>query len=191
MYNVGMDNDNLVIGVLVWNEEDRLFLLEKSAYPWGYTPPAIIIDKDDDPEKSAYNLLQELNLKVHSLEIAADDRETNQEHELDSTYYQWVVYEAKFAGNLEELAETEGPSTGWFTHEALQQLADRTKRYYEDQLSDDAWEARPGLDTAWHDRLVGLGVIESPLLVLDEFDETDELETTRSDQEPPQHPPET
>lgn len=192
MYNDAMaDIDiDLAVGILVWNEQDELLLLEKAEYPWGFTPPTVIVDQEQDPEEVARNRLDELGLETHNLESVFDDRDEGREHPLNGTYCQWVVFEAKFAGEYEGLSEEE-PDATWASHEMLEALAKRTARYHEDQLSDEAWERQPGLDTSWHDILAELGVITSPRLAMDEFDETDESDSTRSDQEPPSHPPST
>lgn len=181
---------DLVIGAIVWNQQDELLLLEKDVYPWGFTPPTQTIERDEDPQQAMRKLLKELNIRTHNLKIIADDREDASEHPFDNTFYQWVVFEGMFAGSYQGVSEEE-PRATWANYERLQQLAERTSLYQEDQMSEETWEQQPGLDPAWHDWLVHLEVIQSTPLAMDEFDETDELNRTRADQEPPLHPPET
>ena len=160
---------DLAIGILVWDDQDNLLLLENESYPWGFAPPTTIAKAGSKPEKVADNLLQQLGIKVHNLDKIHDDTEDSAEHRRNGTYYQWIIYEASF-GNQHKGVTEEEPKAAWVNSRRLQWLADRTKAYQEDQISDQNWEESPGLEQAWHDWLTYLDYVKSSIIDEDDYE---------------------
>lgn len=156
--------DHTSVGMLIWRGE-RLLLIERKKYPWGFAPPAGHVDGDASFEIAALREVQEeVGLTVLALAQVAEGRKENRCRRVDGGWHYWRIYQVtvdeaqEAAGNALETRQT-----GWYSREELAQLAQRTEAYLAGQISEEAWQAGPGLETVWYEWLRVLSVIPADM----------------------------
>lgn len=154
--------DNKSVGVILRNEHGGFALLKRGRFPIGIAPPAGHIDTHGNPEQAALDETREelgVQLAVAALRQTAifERRVDNVCRRIGGGFHVWNVYEAET--DQQNLApdpdETQG--AGWYSVNAVQALADRTRRYQHGQISEQQWAENPGLEEVWCDFLTELG----------------------------------
>lgn len=156
--------DNMSVGVIIQNPEGEFALLTRARFPIGVAPPAGHVDEHGTPEQAAIEEVGEelgLIIAVSSLRktVIQNRRVNNHCRRPGGDHHNWWVYEAyEHSGDINPDAdETQGAD--WYNSGQLQALADRTKAFQAGQISQEDWEASPGLEEVWLDFFTELGYI--------------------------------
>lgn len=130
--------------MLVWKEE-KLLLIERGQYPWGFSVPAGHVDGDVTYEESAEReLFEEVGLTAVALALEIEGRKENQCRRQEGTWHYWKLYTVEVTGTLERSLE-EVKHVRWYSKEEINALAKRTEQYNRGDITEDEWEREPGL----------------------------------------------
>ena len=156
--------DNTSVGVVIQDRNGKLALLERARWPVGIAPVSGNIDDHGSPERAA---IEEVEEEVGLITTKESLKKTKfQNHYLPNAcrrtggdHHTWWVYEVNdFAGEIRPSPdETKGAS--WYDRPQVQELADRTKALRAGTISQEEWEAPPGLEGLWLDFLAELGYV--------------------------------
>jgi ADP-ribose pyrophosphatase YjhB (NUDIX family) len=150
--------DHTSVGMLVW-DNNKLLLIERKKFPFGFAPPAGHVDGDPTYEVAAKReLREEAGLETVSLEPVLDKDKSNPCRRKDGTWHHWTVYNVTTKGELKR-SEEETKQIGWFSVAEVQALAERTEGYLQGKISDEAWRQQPGLEPVWYEHLKDLKVL--------------------------------
>ncbi len=145
--------------MLVYNE-DRLLLIERARFPFGFAIPAGHVDHDKSYEEAAVReLKEEVGLEVKSLTLAAEGKKTNPCRREGGTWHYWKIYRVEFEGELERSAD-ETKQANWYDVSRIQQLAKKTLSYNAKEISDEEWAKDPGLEPVMYEWFKELKIIE-------------------------------
>ncbi|MCG2690169.1 NUDIX domain-containing protein [Candidatus Parcubacteria bacterium] len=126
--------DNKSVGILVW-KGDKLLLIERKKFPFGFAPPAGHVDEHGSFEQAAKNeLKEEIGLDTLSLKLAIEGKKENPCRR-GGTWHYWKIYQAQVSGELSPSKE-ETKQAGWYSKEDLQKLAERTKQYLAKEVNE-------------------------------------------------------
>ncbi|MCR4322647.1 MAG: NUDIX domain-containing protein [Candidatus Azambacteria bacterium] len=150
--------DHSSVGMLVWRDE-KLLLLERKLPPFGFAPPAGHVDGDALFEDAAMReLREEVGLTADSLKLLVEGRKDNTCRRSGGSWHYWKIYEVIAGGVVQGSAE-ETKQVNFVSKDVLLQLVEKTKRYIRKEISDDEWEASPGLEPVWYEWLQELKII--------------------------------
>lgn len=159
------DCDNKSVGLVIEDGDGSVALLKRARFPIGFAPPAGHEDDHGSPELTAVEEAYEelgLRLAVGSLirTIIANRRVDNSCRRPGGDHHMWTVFMANtFDGTITPSVD-EAKEAGWYNYATLQKLADRTRAYQARLLSEDEWQANPGLEEIWLDFFVELGYVK-------------------------------
>ena len=150
--------DHKSVGILVW-QENRLLLIERKKYPFGFAPPAGHVDNDKSFEDAAKReLKEEVGLTTIDLRLLIEGRMENPCRREGGTWHYWKIYQAETHGEIKP-SEDETKQVKLVDRQELSKLAKKTKQYRAGGISEKEWQRRPGLEPVWYDWLKRLGVI--------------------------------
>lgn len=149
--------DHTSVGILVWRD-DKLLLIERKKFPFGFAPPAGHCDGDDFEIATRRELEEEVGLRVEELSLVTEGRKDNPCRRKDGSWHYWKIYQAKVSGELKPSAE-ETKKAGWYTKEQLNKLARKTEDYLAGKISEEEWQRSPGIEVVWYEWLGELKVI--------------------------------
>ena len=142
--------DHTSVGMLVW-KDDKLLLIERKKFPFGFAPPAGHVDGDPSFEVSAKReLKEEVGLEAQNLKLVWEGRKENTCRRVDGTWHYWKIYKTTATGDLSSNVE-ETKQTGWFAKEEIATLSQKTKDYLEGKISEEEWQKSPGIETVWYE----------------------------------------
>lgn len=137
--------DHTSVGMLVW-KEDKLLLLERARFPFGFAIPAGHVDGDQTFEEAAIReLSEEVGLTANKVELISEGRRENPCRREDGTWHYWKIYKINTTGEIKR-SEDETKKVGWYNVEEIKKLGERTAKYLNKEISDEEWEAKPGLE---------------------------------------------
>ena len=150
--------DNKSVGILVW-QDDKLLLIERKKFPFGFAPPAGHIDEHGSFEQAAQNeLKEEVGLNALNVKLIIEGKKENPCRRGGAWHY-WKIYQAQVSGELSPSKE-ETKQAGWYSKDDLQELAERTKHYLVKEFDEKAWQKSPGLEVVWYDWLKEVNLIK-------------------------------
>jgi ADP-ribose pyrophosphatase YjhB (NUDIX family) len=150
--------DHTSVGMLVWKEE-KLLLIERAKFPFGFALPAGHVDGDPSFEVAAKReLKEEAGLEAEELKLVAEGRRDNQCRREGGTWHYWNVYEIKATGEIER-SQDETKRAGWYSRDQIAGLAQKTERYTKKEISEEEWERSPGLEPVMYDWFKELKII--------------------------------
>lgn len=137
--------DNKSVGMFVWRK-GKLLVIKRAKFPKTYSIPAGHVDEHGSFEDAARaELEEEVGLTATKLTLCAQGRKENQCRREGGSWHEWRLYEVEAAGDVQPSPdETKGAL--WVSKEEIRTLAERTKLRQAGEVSDDAWEADPGLE---------------------------------------------
>ncbi len=149
------------VGMIVFNAQHHLLLIERRKYPYGYACPAGHVDNGETYEQAALRELhEEVGLQAVHLDCVLDLTVDNACRRPYGDWHRWKVYQVQAIGALNRnLSETK--QAGWFEPSALAALASKTERYRAGALAEELWQEQPGLEPVWYDILTTLEIIPS------------------------------
>ena len=150
--------DHTSVGILVW-KEDRLLLIERKRFPFGFAPPAGHVDDHGSFEDAArQELKEEVGLDMTNIELVLEGRKENECRREGGNWHYWKIYEVEATGEVIG-SEDETKQTGFYSKDQLAFLAKRTEQYFEGNIPEDQWRDNPGLEPVWHEWLKELNII--------------------------------
>lgn len=151
------------VGIIVWRQ-GCLLLLERQKFPYGMACPAGHVEANETyAQAAARELAEETGLVAVSLRPVAQGKRFNRCRRPGGDWHVWWVYEAQVdeAQPLRWNAD-ESKRLGWYAPEQVVALAQRTQAYQGQLLSEEDWQAAPGLEIVWSHWLRTLGIVSLP-----------------------------
>lgn len=150
--------DHTSVGMLITNEE-KILLIKRARFPFGYAIPAGHVDGDKSFEIAAQRELQEeVGLKQLSMEKIYEGRRENPCRRKDGTWHLWKLYKVETKGKIKRSLE-ETREADWYTKEEINSLALRTEDYLAKKISEKEWEKNPGLEPIMYEFFKELKII--------------------------------
>lgn len=138
------------VQVLVW-QEDKLLLIERKRFPFGFAPPAGHCDGDDYETAARRELREEVGLEAENLKFLFEEKRKNPCRRPGGTWHYWKVYEVKLPGPVViRRSLDEAKQAGWYSKEKIKRLAERTEKYLVGEISEEEWQKSPGLEAIWY-----------------------------------------
>jgi ADP-ribose pyrophosphatase YjhB (NUDIX family) len=160
-FDIGLKScDHTSVGMLVW-KENKLLMIERKRFPFGYAPPAGHVDSDPSFEVAAIRELdEEVGLNAIDLQLIAEGNMNNHCRRINGTWHYWRIYEVhvKERDNI-QASFVEVKKVKWFTKAEIRALANRTKLFLAQQLNDEEWQKSPGLEVVWYEWFQKLSLI--------------------------------
>jgi len=164
--------DNKCVGMLVW-DGDKLLLIERKEYNFGFAPPAGHLDGLSPEEAAKNELREEVGLETGELRETLSKNIPNPCRREQGSHHLWFIYEiSRWSGSVKPSAdETKGYL--WADKGKLRELAKRLEDFAgtpgldvrglpslvdATNLSAD-WKNNPGLEPPWYFILKELGII--------------------------------
>jgi ADP-ribose pyrophosphatase YjhB (NUDIX family) len=149
--------DHTSVGMVVIRD-GKILLNERMKYPFGYAPAAGHVDAhetgDESYEASAVReLWEEVGLTAVSLELVYEGRKENRCRREGGSWHYWKVYRVEVEGEVNRSLD-ETKNVGWYDIEEINALAGKTTDYLNGEISEEEWQAHPGLETVWYDFLM-------------------------------------
>lgn len=137
--------DHTSVGMLVW-KDGKLLLIERAKFPPGFAVPAGHVDGDGTFEESAIReLKEEVGLDVANLELVAKGRKENHCRREDGSWHYWKIYQINAEGDIDR-SKDETKQAGWYTKEQILELASKTEKYNNHEITEEEWSKNPGLE---------------------------------------------
>ena len=137
--------DHTSAGMIV-RQGDKVLLIERMKYPFGFAPPAGHVDGDENFEISARRELnEEVGLEATDLKLIFEGRKENRCRREDGTWHYWKIYEIKVTGEIKR-SKDETKQVGWYSSQEIEKLMGRTKQYLLSEVSEEEWEKNPGFN---------------------------------------------
>ncbi len=150
--------DHTSVGMMVY-DGDKLLLIERKKFPFGFAIPAGHVDGDSTFEIAAKRELgEEVGLNALELKLVLDIRKDNPCRREDGTWHHWKLYRVNVSGELSRSLE-ETKQVRWFDAEEIKTLAKRTEKYLNKEIPENDWEANPGLEPVMYELFKELKVI--------------------------------
>lgn len=150
--------DHTSVGMLIW-KDDKILLIERMKFPFGFAPPAGHVDGDASYEESAMREVEEeVGLKVKNLELLIEGRKENKCRREDGSWHYWKIYKAETNGEVQRSLD-ETKQVVWLLSDELKTLSKRTEEYLAGDISEDDWQKKPGIEPVWHEWFKELKII--------------------------------
>lgn len=150
--------DHTSVGMFVWKDE-KLLLIERAKFPFGFAIPAGHVDGDASYEISAAReLKEEVGLDTTTLTLVTEGRKENPCRREGGTWHYWKLYQMTTTGDIDRSID-ETKQAQWYSREQIKLLADRTELYNNKQISEDEWNKNPGLEPIMYDWFKQLKII--------------------------------
>jgi len=151
--------DNRSVGVIIANANDEILLLSRARYPYGLAAPAGHIDDHGSSEQAAIDEVREetgLIVPPNSLvKIIGQRLVSNTCRRPGGDHHVWDVYQTPtFEGDM-TASQSETLGANWYSPDALQLLADATRK-----LDREAQRGEQVLEPIWLDFFTELGIVK-------------------------------
>lgn len=141
--------DNKSVGMLI-KKDDNLLLIERKKPPFGFAPPAGHLDGDTFDQSALREAEEEVGLKSKSSRLLIEGRKENKCRRIGGDWHYWKIYEIQTEGEIKR-SEEETKQAGWFNIEQIKNLASRTQKYLDGQISESEWQESPGIEPVWYE----------------------------------------
>jgi ADP-ribose pyrophosphatase YjhB (NUDIX family) len=143
--------DHTSVGVLIYNDNDELLLIERGTFPFGLAAPAGHVDQHASYEEAAIaEAKEEVGLDIRELRLIAEGRRDNPCRRVNGTWHYWKIYEARAKGTV-RLSPREVKQAEWCSVSRLVELG---------MISSERAQASSGtLERVWLDWLLELRVL--------------------------------
>lgn len=137
--------DNTSVGMFIW-KDDKLLLIERKKFPFGFAIPAGHVDSHGSFEDAAKaEVWEEVGLQVTDLKLIIEGRKENICRRPGGSWHYWKLYETKVEGELKP-SQDETKKVAWYTKDEIREMAKKTKKYNNNMISESEWELSPGLE---------------------------------------------
>jgi 8-oxo-dGTP pyrophosphatase MutT (NUDIX family) len=153
--------NNTSAGVILLSADGQsLFIQKRQKFPWGWACPAGHVDEGETYIRAAIR-----ELKEETGLVASDDIHLVLEADCDNAcrrpngnWHHWRVYQASAFGQIVENKD-EALFAGWYPLARVKDLAERTEEYRAGRITEEEWQADPGLEGIWYDFLKARHII--------------------------------
>lgn len=150
--------DNKSVGMLIWKNE-KLLLIERKLFPFGFAPPAGHVDDKGNFENAAKEEVQEeVGLNLVKLKLLTEGKKNNKCRRDGGSWHYWKIYEAEANGTIKP-SQDETKQVGWYSTQQIKELAKRTEEYQLEKISNEKWQDSPGIETVWYEWFKELKII--------------------------------
>jgi ADP-ribose pyrophosphatase YjhB (NUDIX family) len=146
--------DHTSVGILVFNQENKLLLIERAKFPFGFAIPAGHVDGDRNFTIAASRELEEeVGIKNIRLDKFLEGRKENPCRREGGTWHYWELYLGARKVDPREVKRSldETKKIDWADKSRIDELAERTKKYLAHEITDNEWQANPGLEPVMHE----------------------------------------
>lgn len=141
---------NKSVGILVW-KNNKLLLIERKLFPFGFAPPAGHVDNKGTFENAAKEELEEeVGLKATKLKLVGEGRKENKCRRSGGNWHYWKIYEAEAKGKLKPSSD-ETKQAGLYSKKQIIALIKKTEQYMSGKISDKDWQKSPGIEIVWYE----------------------------------------
>jgi ADP-ribose pyrophosphatase YjhB (NUDIX family) len=142
--------DHTSVGILVW-QNDRLLLVERNRFPFGFAPPSGHLDGDHSFEIAALReLKEEVNLSIINIKLIAEGKMNNKCRREEGDWHYWKIYSASVEGDIKAHPE-EIKRVVMSNKEEIYMMTQRYEAYFSNKISEEEWQANPGLEPVWYE----------------------------------------
>ena len=150
--------DHPSVGMLVW-KDDKLLLIERAKFPFGFAIPAGHVDGDKTFEESAMReLKEEVGLDTKEIKLVIEGKKENHCRRESGTWHYWKIYQVNIEGNIER-SESETKQANWYTKDQIRELGNKTERYNKKEIPEEEWNQNPGLEPVMYEWFKELKII--------------------------------
>jgi 8-oxo-dGTP pyrophosphatase MutT (NUDIX family) len=138
--------------ILLSPNKQSLFLQRRQKFPWGWASPAGRVDDGETYFRAAIReLKEETGLNAgDDIHLVLEADVDNQCRRPGGIWHRWRVYQTSASGlDIENKEEVQG--AGWYLLSRVQELARQTEDFRAGLISEEAWQAEPGLEGIWYD----------------------------------------
>ncbi len=137
--------DHTSVGIFVWRD-DKLLLIQRAKFPYGFAVPAGHVDGDPSFEDAAKReLKEEVGLNAGDLTLLLEARKENPCRRESGTWHLWRLYSTSTLGEIVR-SEEETKSARWFSRDEIKQLILRNEQWARKDMTDEEWKENPGLE---------------------------------------------
>ena len=150
--------DHTSVGIFVW-KDDKLLLIQRAKFPYGFAVPAGHVDGDESFEVAATReLKEEVGRDVVKLDLILEARKENLCRREGGTWHLWKLFRAEVTGDLNRSLE-ETKSARWFSKEEIRMLSLRNAQYEHKDITDEEWKEQPGLEPVMYEWFKELKIV--------------------------------
>ncbi len=150
--------DNTSVGMIV-RQGDKVLLIERKNFPWGFAVPAGHVDEDIDFESAAKReLKEEVGLDATNIKLVAEGRRDNKCRREGGSWHYWKLYSLSFEGELHRSLD-ETKQAHFYSTPEIKELSLKTEAYRKGEITDEEWEKSPGLEPVMYDWFKEIGII--------------------------------
>ena len=150
--------DHKSVGIFVWND-DKLLLIERAKFPYGFAVPAGHVDGDSSFEVAAKReLKEEVDLDAESLDLLLEEHKENPCRREDGTWHDWKLFKVSFKGEINRSLD-ETKKVSWYSMDQIIMLAQRTEQFNAGKISDSEWQENPGLEPVMYEFFKELKIV--------------------------------
>ena len=114
--------DHTSVGVLIYNHNHELLLIERATFPFGLAPVAGHVDQHASYEDAAIaEAREEVGLEITDLCLVAEGRQENPCRRVNGSWHYWKVYKAHATGAV-QLNLREATRAEWCDRRRLKEL---------------------------------------------------------------------
>lgn len=115
--------DHTSVGVVIYNQNNEVLLIERGTFPYGMAVPAGHVDDHGTFEEAAIaEVLEEVGLNINELKLIAEGRRENPCRRENGTWHYWKIYEAMANTTELRLSEREAKRAEWCSRDRLIEL---------------------------------------------------------------------
>lgn len=150
--------DNKSVGMLI-RRDDKILLIERKKFPFGFAPPAGHVDNKGSFENAAKEEVEEeVGLIPKEIKLIAEGRKENPCRREDGTWHYWKIYQVETVGEVKR-SEDETKQAGWFSIDQIKSLAQKTEKYLAGEIPEEEWRESPGIEPVWLEWFKELNII--------------------------------
>ena len=151
--------DHTSVGLLIWDKEGKLLIIERMKFPFGFAIPAGHLDGDTFEAGLVREVKEEVGVDVQKYKKVLDQRFDNPCRREEGTWHHWQIYRAEEWSGEVKRSEDETKQVLWLLRLEIAALAERTEAYMRGKISEEKWENYPGLGVVWYEIFKILGII--------------------------------
>ncbi len=170
--------DNTSVGVIARDNQDRILLIERKKFPYGWASPSGHCDGQGYSVACHNEFEEETGLKVIGAPKPLIPKNPRKYFKCrrGGQYHDWQIFEVSWQGELKPNRD-ETKNAKWYTVDEIRELAEKTRNYVGRMkaLSNPAipasarsstiealekeWQADPGLEPVWYEFFTELRII--------------------------------
>ena len=151
--------DNKSVGMLVF-KDDKLLLIERKRFPFGFAPPAGHVDENGDDFEAAARreLSEEVGLEAKDIRLLIEGRKDTACRREGGSWHYWKIYKIDTDGDIKR-SEEETKQARFYSNDEIISLSSRTEEYIQGKISQEEWEKCPGIELVWYEWFKELNLI--------------------------------